>query len=299
MPGSFLVKRATVLRSTKAHWTRLRRPYITACATRQKNCKLSPPFPASTRTSFSIPLRCSLCASGHVFFFLFVRYSNVLEALEDYFLFYSDDCPDKPAPSLPSLVQQSPKSAPLSPATMPLEHHDASIGASSADVLAVSAGANADDSSSGVKARRPSFISLQDLSDAAAVNEPSTSPIEKEKKGRWQGLLASTKVPSFPSSFSRRPSLQDDSILRVQRQTEKVMMRRLQASVTYKLALLESHMRRYEDAKVLVSFSLQFLNFHSHIIVFMQYHYESALRMYNDNPRHPRVAAIMLGLGCL
>jgi hypothetical protein len=190
-------------------------------------------------------------------FIFFARYSNVLEALEDYFLFYSDDSPERLALPLPPLVQQSPKSAPLSPAVMPIEHHDPSIGASSADLLAAAVGANSDDSSFCVKTRRPSSLSLPDLSDAA-VNEPPTSPNEKEKKGMWQGLLSSSKVPSFPSSFTRRPSLQDESVLRVQRQTEKVMMRRLQASVTYKLALLESHMHRHEDAQVSVSFSFSF-----------------------------------------
>jgi hypothetical protein len=194
-------------------------------------------------------------------FIFFARYSNVLEALEDYFLFYSDDSPERLALPLPPLVQQSPKSAPLSPAVMPIEYHDPSIGASSADILAAAVVANSDDSSFGVKTRRPSSLSLPDLSDAA-VNEPPTSPPtspnEKEKKGMWQGLLSSSKVPSFPSSFTRRPSLQDDSFLRVQRQTEKVMMRRLQASVTYKLALLESHMHRHEDAQVSVSFSFSF-----------------------------------------
>ena len=218
---------------------------------RQRNCTQQLPFPPECALHLPrLALFAKLCLVRQVYIF-FVRYSNVLEALEDYFLFYSDDSPEKPAPPQPLLVQPSPKLAPLSPAAMPLEHHDAGVGAFSADGLVVSAGANADDSSSGVKARRPSFLSLQDLSDAA-VSESQTSPNEKEKKGRWQGLLSSAKVPSFPSNFSRRPSLQDDSFLRVQRQTEKAMMRRLRASVTYKLALLESHMHRYEDAKVAV-----------------------------------------------
>ena len=95
---------------------------------------------------------------------------------------------------------------------------------------------------------------MHDASEGAVHD--STSPVnEKEKKSRWQGLLPSSKVSS---SFSRRPSIPDDTVMRVQ--TEIVMMRRLQSSVTYKLALLESHMHRHEDAKVCHCSQLSFSN---------------------------------------
>ena len=170
--------------------------------------------------------------------FSFVRYSNVLAALEDFFLFHSDDIPEKSSPGLPLA---SPKSAPMSPAVAPLESRDFSI---FAPVAGSAAAGSCSDESSSARVRRPSSLLVHELGDAA-VQDSTGSLSEKEKKGRWQGLLSSSKVPS---SFSRRPSITDDSVLRVQ--TEKVMMKRLQSSVTYKLALLESHMHRYEDAKV-------------------------------------------------
>ncbi len=132
----------------------------------------------------------------------------------------------------------------------PLENHDSVIFAS---VAGASAAAYSNDESPGVvRTRRPSSLFVHDISESV-VHDSSSSVHEKEKKGRWQGLLSSSKAPS---SFSRRPSMSDDSILRVQ--TEKVMMRRLQSSVTYKLALLESHMHRHEDAKVIVILNVRF-----------------------------------------
>jgi hypothetical protein len=132
----------------------------------------------------------------------------------------------------------------MSPTASPIENHDISILAPNSDTSVL--GSNADETICSVRTRRPSSLFLNDQSDIP-VHETAGPINDKEKKGRWQGLLSSSKLPS---SFSRRPSFPDDSILRLQRQTEKVMMRRLQSSVTYKLALLESHMHRHEDAQV-------------------------------------------------
>ena len=187
-----------------------------------------------------------------VFFFLFVRYSNVLEALEDFFLFLSDESPEK---SSPVLLSPSLKSAPMCPIASSIENHDISILAPNSDTSVQ--GPNTDENFSGVRTRRPSSLFLNEQSDIL-VNDTVGPMNDKEKKGRWQGLLSSSKVPS---SFSRRPSIPDDSVLRLQRQTEKVMMRRLQSSVTYKLALLESHMHRHEDAQVSFHIMLSFLQF--------------------------------------
>jgi hypothetical protein len=215
-----------------------------------------------------------------------------LAALEDFFLFLSDETPEKSSPVLPS---PSLKSAPMSPIASSIENHDISILAPIPDTSVQ--GPNTDENFCGVRTRRPSSLFLSEQSDIL-VNDTVGPMNDKEKKGRWQGLLSSSKVPS---SFSRRPSIPDDSVLRLQRQTEKVMMRRLQSSVTYKLALLESHMHRHEDAQVGFHIMVElFAVFDSLTSTFeFQYHYESALRMYSDNPRHPRVAAILLGLGCL
>jgi hypothetical protein len=215
-----------------------------------------------------------------------------LAALEDFFLFLSDETPEKSSPALPS---PSLKSAPMSPIASSIENHDISILSPNPDTSVQ--GPNTDENFCGVRTRRPSSLFLNEQSDIL-VNDTVGPMNDKEKKGRWQGLLSSSKVPS---SFSRRPSIPDDSVLRLQRQTEKVMMRRLQSSVTYKLALLESHMHRHEDAQVSFHIMVElFAVFDLLTSTFeFQYHYESALRMYSDNPRHPRVAAILLGLGCL
>ena len=139
----------------------------------------------------------------------------------------------------------------MSPTMPPLENHDFSIFAT---VASASASGSSTDELGGVRGRRPSSLLIHDPSEGAVHD--STAPVnEKEKKSRWQGLLPSSKVSS---SFSRRPSIPDDTVMRVQ--TEIVMMRRLQSSVTYKLALLESHMHRHEDAKVCHCSQLSFSN---------------------------------------
>lgn len=139
----------------------------------------------------------------------------------------------------------------MSPTVPPLENHDFSI---FAPVASASASGSSIDELSDVRGRRPSSLLMHDPSETA-VHDSAALVNEKEKKSRWQGLLPSSKVSS---SFSRRPSIPDESVIRVQ--TEIVMMRRLQSSVTYKLALLESHMHRYEDAKVCHCCQLSFLN---------------------------------------
>jgi hypothetical protein len=159
--------------------------------------------------------------------------------------------PPQPKPTLMSNLTLSPP-----------ENHDFSLGLSITDALAQSL--SNDESAFCVPSRRPSLLFANDSSDSL-VHESSTPLTEKEKKGRWQGLLSTTKVPS---SFARRPSIPDESVLRVQRQSEQVMMRRLQSSVTYKLALLETHMHRHEDAQVHSSLKAPVFNFFSNQLIY-------------------------------